>query len=121
MRMRWRNAVLSGVLLVSVGCFGPRVRVTQLGETFPPRVAAEEIKVFSTQAPACPYRELAIVTAYEAEFGDLDEAMAALKGRARDLGADAVVAVRLVSRGGDDPRDGYSGTAVRFSNEDCMH
>ena len=76
---------------------------------------------FSTQAPKCPYRELAIVTAYERElFGDLDAALEALKDRSRAIGADAIVGVHLVNRGGDSTRQGYSGTAVRFNDETCV-
>lgn len=63
------------------------------------------------------------MTAYHGPrlFADLEDVMAALKERSRALGADALVGVRVVNRGGESAREGYSGTAVRFEDERCMH
>ncbi|MHB1194004.1 MAG: hypothetical protein ACYC6F_13260 [Longimicrobiales bacterium] len=41
--------------------------------------------------------------------------------RRHSLGADAIIALRHVNEGGELTRDGYSGTAIRFNDEACMH
>lgn len=120
--MRWSKVMLAGVVLGGAAC-APTVHVTPLEGAFPPRRTVEELAVFSTRTPECPYQELAIVTAYQGElapFTDLDGVLEALKEEAREMGADAVVGLRLVNRGGDSPRDGYTGTAIRFTDEGCM-
>jgi hypothetical protein len=121
--MRWSKMASLALMLIATGC-APAVHVTELGGTYPPRPESQDVAVYSTKTPTCAYRELAIITAYQGELGgfmDLDTVLAALKERAQGIGADAVVGVRLVNRGGDSPRDGYSGTAIRFDDETCMH
>jgi hypothetical protein len=121
--MRWTAAVLTSVVAVTSAC-APKVQVTELNGTFEARRSPTDVAVFTTQAPDCPYQEVAIVTAYQGDFpafSDLDDVLAAVRERAHEIGADAVVGVRLVNRGGDSAREGYSGTGVRFEDADCMH
>lgn len=120
--MMRKSKGLAFVLLIVTSACAPRVQVTPLGRTFPPRSPAQELAVFSTQTPSCPYEELAILTAYRGTLGEasrMEEVLAAIKERARTLGADAIVALRQVSEGGQVPRDGYSGTAIRFTDPTC--
>jgi hypothetical protein len=122
-----RTAVGAASLLMCaagiVTACAPTVQVTELTGAFEPRRSVEDVAVFTTLTPDCPYREIAIVNAFEANspFSDLDDVLAAMKEKARGVGADAVVGVRLVDRGGESTRKGYSGTAIRFEDEDCMH
>ena len=121
--MRWTVAVLTSVMAVTSAC-APKVQVTELNGTFEPRRSPTDVAVFTTQTPDCPYQEIAIVTAYQGDFPaftDLDDALTAVKERAHEIGADAVVGVRLVNRGGESAREGYSGTAIRFEDAHCMH
>ena len=120
--MRWSHAVASAMVLIASGC-APNVLVTPLGGTFPPRRQVQELLVFSTQTPASSYQELAILTAYQGEVGkatEMENVLTTIKERAHSLGADAIVALRHVNEGGAVTRDGYSGTAVRFTDEACM-
>lgn len=116
------RALLVGVVLVAAAC-GPTVQVTSLGPAFPPRRSAEDLVVFSTRVPECSYGELGLVTAYRADLGAssaMESALHALKERARSLGADAVVGLRVVSGGtAGNTREGYSATAIRFTDEAC--
>lgn len=116
------RALLVGVILVAAAC-GPTVQVTSLGPAFPPRRSAEDLVVFSTRVPECSYGELGLVTAYRADLGAssaMESALHALKERARSLGADAVVGLRVVSGGtAGNTREGYSATAIRFTDEAC--
>jgi len=121
--MNWSGAVASAMALIVSGC-APNVLVTQLGGTFPARRQLGELQVFSTQTPACPYQEVAILTAYQGQVGkatEMENVLAEVKQRAHSLGADAIIALRHVSEGGEVTRDGYSGTAIRFNDEACMH
>mgnify|MGYP006305455251 CR=1 FL=1 len=120
--MKWTAAILMSVVTVTSAC-APKVHVTELNGTFEPRRSLAEVAVFTTQTPDCPYQEIAIVTAYQGDFpdfSDLDNVLTAVKEGSHAIGADAVVGVRLVSRGGESGRQGYSGTAIRFQDEDCM-
>lgn len=120
--MRRLRAVATAMVLVSGGC-APSVLVTPLGESFPPRRAVHELLVFSTQVPACPYQEIALVTAYQGDLGwatDMERVLSALKREAGSLGADAIIALRHVNESRATTHDGYSGTAVRFTDPACM-
>jgi hypothetical protein len=79
------------------------------------------VAVFSTQAPECAYREIALLTAFGGDLNphDLDAVLAALRKRAWEIGADAVIGLHVVHRGGEPPRSGYSGTAIRFVDDTC--
>ena len=117
------TSCLAVVVAASAAC-APSVGVTPLGGTFEPRPDLAEVAVYTTQVPECPYREIAIVTAYKAELRPdkgLNDVLAALKKRARTLGGDALVGVHLVHSGGESSRAGYSGTAVRFTEDTCRH
>ena len=122
--MRWRIACCASLAILSVAACAPTVTVTKLDGTFAPRPGLDEVAVYTTQVPECPYREIAIISAFENDLiagGELDSVLAALKERARSIGADAVVGVHLVNKGGESNRGGYSGTAIRFTNDECNY
>lgn len=118
------RALIAGLVLAAAAC-GPTVQVANLGPTFPARRPAEDLIVYSTRVPDCAYGEIALVTAYRGDMvGDaaMDRALDALKDRARSLGADAVVGLRVVSGGmAGNTREGYSATAIRFTDQACTH
>lgn len=120
--MRFAVAGFVSVVAFALAACAPRVYVTELDGTFEPRDGLDAVAVYTTQVPECPYREIAIVTAYQADIlldDDLDKVLAALKERARLIGADAVVGVRVVDKSGESARVGYSGTAIRFTDDEC--
>lgn len=120
---RIASSLVLGACVVLLGACAPRVQVAMLGEVGEAsRLAGpEDMALFSTRTPECPYREIALVTAYADEIlGDPDEALEALKVRAWELGADALLGLRTVNSGGEDPEEGYSATAVRFERDDCL-
>lgn len=113
------HGVIAALAFVCAGC-APTVRATALNGTFEPRRGVEEVAVFSTKSPECPYQEIAILRAYAGFFTNADAALEALKRRALSMGSDAVVGVRLINSGGEYSTPGYTATAVRFTDSGCV-
>ena len=94
-----------------------------------PRTADHEIQLYSTKLPSCPYEEIGVVRARERSFTSLQDVLAALQERAREMGGDAVVGVgqtESVSGGAVlentvsvDSQEGLAGTVVRFTDASC--
>lgn len=76
----WPTIAL-GMVLGLAGC-GPAVRSTPF-ETFPPRPAEHPIRIYSTQAPDCPYEEVGLVSARRRYrlFTSMSDVLEALKER----------------------------------------
>lgn len=121
--MKWSGGVAVAFSMLLLGGCAPTVQVTELGGAFPQREGLDQVALFSTRTPECPYQEIALLTAYEGALNhqDADAVILALRQRARNLGADALVGLQVVNRGGDVPRSGYSATAIRFENEGCRN
>lgn len=122
MRARLRIPRVGALLAAGyVAACTPSVQVTRLAEIQPPRPGLEEVAVYSTQVPRCDYQEMAVLTGYGSALGpnDLEGVLVVLRKRALDIGADALVGLQVVSRGGESPRSGYSATAVRFQDAGC--
>lgn len=120
LRRRMSGLIVGSAFLATLASCAPTVDSTLLGRgTFPPRPADEEILTFSAASPECPYEEIAVVASFAASYGTLASALEGLKRRARELGADAIVKLRRVERGGESARSGFTGTAVRFTKDDC--
>jgi hypothetical protein len=101
------------------GC-APAVDTTMLGGPYPPRPPDEEVLTYSTRLPECPYAEVAVLAGFESDLTrSLDDTLEALRAEARRLGADAIVNLQRIERGGESRRSGYTGTAVRFTDEGC--
>jgi len=108
--------------VASTAAFGcaPAVDTTMLGGPYPPRPPDEEILTYSTRLPECPYAEVAVLAGFESDLTrSLDDTLEALKAEARRLGADAIVNLQRIERGGESRRSGYTGTAVRFTENGC--
>jgi len=121
-RVGLRGAGRLLVLASASAVFGcaPSVDTTMLGGPYPPRPPDEEILTYSTRLPECPYAEVAVLAGFESDLTRLlDDTLEALKAEARRLGADAIVDFRRIERGGESRRSGYTGTAVRFTDEGC--
>ena len=88
-----------------------------------------EITVFSTKRPECPYDEIALITGgRRSSWNSLDDILAAMRVRARELGGDAIVGLgsgeELEGSGGDGVVNLSSeirlkGTVARFSDRNC--
>jgi hypothetical protein len=100
------------------GC-APTIDTTRLGGPYPPRGAQDDILVYSTRMPECPFVEVAVLAGFEGNLGSLETTLKALQERTRALGGDALVRLTRIEKGGDPPRSGYTGTAVRFTQDGC--
>jgi len=121
-RVGWRGAGRLFALATAVGVVGcaPAIDTTMLGGPYPPLPPDQEILTYSTRLPECPYAEVAVLAGFESELvRSLDETLDALKAEARRLGADAIVDLQRIERGGESRRSGYTGTAIRFTEEAC--
>ncbi len=112
-RVAGRLLALAAVV-AALGC-APAVDTTMLGGPYPPRPPDEEILTYSTRLPECPYAEVAVLAGFESDLTrSLDDTLDALKAEARRLGADAIVNLQRIERGGESRRSGYTGTADSF-------
>lgn len=113
-----RCVIVLGACLC-VAC-APRVRMTMIGQPTAPTPDQSEILVFSASVPDCPFEEIALISArMGAKPGmGMDDLLAALKDRARELGGHAVVGLteRPATK---EEGPSLSGTAVRFTSSDC--
>lgn len=114
---RWRTPLL-GLVGLALGCT-PAIDITPLGGPYPERPPDAPILEYSTRLPECPYVEVALLAAFEADLGSLESTLRALEGRTRSLGGDAIVHLARVEQGGPARRPGYTGTAIRFTEPDC--
>ena len=109
---------------LALGC-APTVTITPLAgdHTYPPTPDSVDIPLYSAAKPECPYDEIAAITAEGNNSNDA--VLAALRRKARSVGAQAIVAYRQSARSStsgsvttDIPV--RSGTAIRFRAADCM-
>lgn len=106
--------------VAALAACAPSIDTTMLGGPYPPRRSDEEILTYSTRLPECPYDEVAVLAGFESDLTrSLDDTLDALKAEARRLGADAIVNLQRIERGGESRRSGYTGTAIRFTDEGC--
>lgn len=90
------------------------------GEDVPPRPNDYEISFFSAKIPQCQFVEIALVRVTSQLFVSKTELIDALKNRARELGGDAIVNLAtFVEQGEKLDRLGYTGTIIRFTENDC--
>lgn len=120
-RARPRTIFGKPVLLLAAAIAGcaPTIDATPLGGPYPPTPPREEILKYSTKMPECPYVEVAVLAGFESSLGSLDATLRALEERTRDLGGDAIVRLTRIEKGGESPKSGYTGTAIRFTEEGC--
>jgi hypothetical protein len=110
---------LTVLVAATIGC-APAIDATQLSGPYPPAPPDTEILRYSTKLPECPYVEVALLAGFDIELGSsLDDTLRALEERTRRLGGDAIVSLTRIERGGDPPKSGYTGTAIRFTKEGC--
>ncbi|MGH7480622.1 MAG: hypothetical protein ACRELV_00575 [Longimicrobiales bacterium] len=115
---------LFALTLAVVGC-APNVYQTMLGARADPAGRAGDVELWSEKVPECPFDEIAIITARQAEFGTgSDDVLEALRRRAWELGAHVVLGLEVLQGAGEfrEPghvHGGYRGTAIRFSDPAC--
>ena len=120
----WRAMVVA-TALGAVGC-GPAVQSAAF-TALPPRPPDHPIRLFSTKLPTCAYEEVGLVSARKRTLVSMDDVLAGLVERAREMGGDAVVGIgqgAQVSGGGEDlvtisSDPVLSGTVIRFTEEGC--
>ena len=115
-----RFAILP-VLALAVAACAPTVTVTPLGvgHTYPATPDNVMIPLYSVAKPECPYDEIAAITAEGNRPKDVE--LAALRDKARALGAQAIVGYSQSMRtSGKAELNVRSGTAIRFRSADCM-
>jgi uncharacterized protein YbjQ (UPF0145 family) len=117
-------------LIVCAGC-GAAVRVESTPfVVLPPQPADHPVKTYWTQLPACPCEEIGIVSSeIRRKSTPIEEAIAALMQRAREMGGDAVVGLTEDERTSGAKVRGsrvvvsshriLSGTVVRFREPAC--
>ena len=109
-----------GLCVVTSAChsFRPIIGLTMLSDPAAPVGVDTEVVLSATKIPDCSYTELAIITAIEGElFYGNDDTLEAMRVRAREIGANAVIGIEYVANGGK--RGYYRGTAVRFADPAC--
>jgi hypothetical protein len=89
-----RKQIICLIVLTTVlsNC-GPAIKVLRLSEIpLQPKHKDAPILVFMTKAPTCPYKEIAIITTSEGAFaGGMETFVDAMKLKAQELGADALL------------------------------
>ena len=149
-----RSATLSLALPMLAGC-APTVDVFPLDEPSPaplPVARTQPVRLYLEDGPRCRYERVARVTVTPYTVGDVlwtGQVASMLRARAREMGADAVIGLRLVTEDGDSRlvtsgqrertrdstrsrstvaettavehtrREWLEGTAVRFVEEGC--
>ena len=108
----------------------PQVTLTLLGaeRTYPPTPDSVALPLYATVRPECPYEEIATITAEGTTSRSVEtEVLAALRERARSVGAHAIIGYTQTNRqasrvGGSESSDIHvrGGTAIRFRSADCM-
>jgi hypothetical protein len=78
---------VTALFALLAGC-GPRLSYVQTGPAYPPKPYGAPIEVVLTQQPRCPYTEIGLI---RSESAYLERAMEALREKAREVGADAVI------------------------------
>src|SRR5262245_24203250 len=79
-------------LVATAGC-APQIQSARLVDgIFQP--INDEVRVYSTVRPECPYQEIALITGTRRNsWNNLDDVLSAMRVRARALGGDAIVAL----------------------------
>jgi hypothetical protein len=102
------------------------VRSTTISPWLPPRASDAEVHLFSTRAPECPYDEIALLTGYYDRTGRIprysvsdEEALAAMKAKARQMGGDAIAGLTDSDSRDHGPRRAIKGTVIHFRDESC--
>jgi hypothetical protein len=128
MRVSRLSPLIAGVSLVVTGC-APSVQATRFSQ-LPPRPTDQEVLLYSTKIPECPYDEIGLVSGKpRTPWTSGDRVLAAVRARALELGGDAIVGLGQVRRvtGGTavgesvslDTTTDLTGTIVRFTDPDC--
>lgn len=128
-----RSVVSAVALLVAVmatAC-GPSIDSARFTGAPAPQTRTAEVQVFSAKLPECEFEELGIVTGKRRMvWTSLDEVLAALRVRAREMGGDAIVRLGAaesvqagVYEGGANVNTAPSltGTVIRFTDPGCVH
>lgn len=128
------NRLFVVLSVVAFTACSPAVRISKLREPMPQR--HETVAISVTKVPECPYVELAQISVRSsAIFVTNQDCIDELKEQAAKLGADAIVAyeesMRTSVRAAGDKVSGdtsgatvsdpvFSGTAIRFTQDDCL-
>jgi hypothetical protein len=112
--------VLPALVLQATAC-SPSIQSASFGPTLQPTRMAD-VRVYSTQQPACAYRELGIVAGPATDlFTSLQSIVDGMRSRAAAMGGDALVQFRPAGEPAGAERadassrsSGFIATVVRF-------
>ena len=117
-----RTATIVIALSGSLIACAPQIRTTMIGQPQVPDTEPTDVLVFSAKVPACPFEEIALVSAGKGDLPEpgmgMDDLLAAMKQRAHELGGHAIVGLterpRTKAEG-----PSLSGTIIRFRSNEC--
>jgi hypothetical protein len=127
MIIRYKIIIVAAILLFTVEMYGCGYRVTHImasNEVYSPKPDSYDIIVFN-EAPNKKYIKIAHIYAFPRNSGDVsstspDKAINALKDRAKELGADALIVTSIhMAPSGTWGQGGFSGEgdAIRWVNK----
>lgn len=123
-----RSRMLFPTSLLLLAACGPAISSAFFKQA-PARPANSQILLYSTKVPSCPYEEIGVVKGRRRTPASLQDVLAAMMQRAREMGGDAIVGLgqgRVVTGAtavdnvaSVDVSDGLAGTVIRFTDPSC--
>ena len=113
-----KTKILMGILIAVflASCSMARLQTSDFGSYYPPSIA-ENIEIYSTEKANHSYIVIGDVVASVDAWGDGSASVKYLKKEAAELGADAIINLRLeIGNGVLSNSVTASGTAVKFKN-----
>jgi hypothetical protein len=126
--MPGRRWLLVPAVVLPLGACGPTIDAARFvhAEPAPP---GHEIRLYSTQAPACAYEELGLIVGKpRSGFTSLQRVLDGMQERARRMGGDAIIGVapgqNVAASGVGETvsissQTALSGTVIRFRDRGC--
>lgn len=125
----FRPAALVLALPLALAACGPAVSSANF-RSAAPRSPDRQIAIFATQLPTCPYDEIGVVRGKRRALASLQDVLATIQKRAREMGGDAIIGVGQTTniQGGTavdnfvtiESQEGLAGTVIRFRDPGCM-
>jgi hypothetical protein len=129
--MRYAKFALLALVTACAIASGPTVRVTNLRpEVWEPRPASYDIRIYTDKDPRCAYTTIAqLSTDQTRDIRTVDDLLIILRGKARELGGDAIMKLgHETSTAGMSGHDQsytlektevWSGTLIRWKEQSC--
>jgi hypothetical protein len=129
-KCRCRSLFLAIVTIALLTGCSPAVRSTAF-IALPPQPPSHPIRIFQSTQPECPFEEVGLVSSRQRnKLISMDEVLAALREKAREMGGDAVIGLSEANESQGARRTGQavvvdrdpvlSGTVIRFTDRQCL-